>query len=141
MNRLQSAMNAHGLDAFVACFAHDYQSDQPAHPSRRSGAVTKYARTGRASSLNRSYSNPHVWKPAVQTAGTEPKRENGCHALRHFFASVLLDAGESIKAVSEYLGHSDPGFTLRVYTHLMPSPPKGPAGPSTPSWRTPMAHR
>jgi integrase len=42
------------------------------------------------------------------------------HALRHFYASVLLDAGESIKAVSEYLGHSDPGFTLRTYTHLLP---------------------
>jgi integrase len=34
---------------------------------------------------------------------------------------VLLDAGESIKAVSEYLGHSDPGFTLHGYTHLMPT--------------------
>jgi integrase len=43
------------------------------------------------------------------------------HALRHFYASVLLDAGENIKALSTYLGHSDPGFTLRVYTHLMPS--------------------
>jgi hypothetical protein len=43
------------------------------------------------------------------------------HALRHFYASVLLDAGENIKALSQYLGHSDPGFTLRVYTHLMPS--------------------
>jgi integrase len=43
------------------------------------------------------------------------------HALRHFYASVLLDAGESIKALSEYLGHHDPGFTLRTYTHLMPS--------------------
>lgn len=32
-----------------------------------------------------------------------------------------LDAGESIKALSEYLGHHDPGFTLRTYTHLMPS--------------------
>ena len=43
------------------------------------------------------------------------------HALRHFDASVLLDAGESIRALADYLGHSDPGFTLRVYTHLMPS--------------------
>ena len=33
---------------------------------------------------------------------------------------MLLDAGESIKAVSEYLGHADPGFTLWTYTHLMP---------------------
>jgi integrase len=30
-------------------------------------------------------------------------------------------AGESIKALSEYLGHHDPGYTLRTYTHLMPS--------------------
>jgi integrase len=51
----------------------------------------------------------------------EPIRENGTHALRHFYASTLLDAGESIKALSEYLGHADPGFTLRTYTHLMPT--------------------
>lgn len=43
------------------------------------------------------------------------------HTLRHFYASVLLDAGENIKAAAEYLGHSDPGLTLRVYAHLMPS--------------------
>lgn len=49
------------------------------------------------------------------------ERGNGMHALRHFCASVLLDAGESVKAVSEYLGHADAGFTLRVYTHLMPA--------------------
>lgn len=29
--------------------------------------------------------------------------------------------GESIKALSDYLGHSDPDFTLRPYTHLLPS--------------------
>ena len=43
------------------------------------------------------------------------------HALRHAYASVLLDAGETIKALAEYLGHSDAGFTLRTYTHLMPT--------------------
>ena len=41
--------------------------------------------------------------------------------LRHTYPSVLLDAGESIRALAEYLGHADPGFTLRTYTHLMPS--------------------
>jgi integrase len=45
----------------------------------------------------------------------------GAHALRHFHASVLLDAGGSTKALSEYLGHSDSGFTLRTYTHLLPA--------------------
>jgi len=34
MNRLSSAMNAHDLDALVACFGPDYESQQPAHPSR-----------------------------------------------------------------------------------------------------------
>jgi ketosteroid isomerase-like protein len=34
MERLLKAMNAHDLDAFVACFALDYDSEQPAHPRR-----------------------------------------------------------------------------------------------------------
>jgi integrase len=34
-------------------------------------------------------------------------------------ASRSRRQGETIKAVSEYLGHADPGFTLRTYTHLM----------------------
>jgi integrase len=72
--------------------------------------------------LNRNSFNHHVWKPALRKAGvTDPKRGDGFHALRHFYASVLLDGGESIKALSEYLGHADPGFTLRTYTHLMRS--------------------
>jgi integrase len=39
------------------------------------------------------------------------------HALGHLYASTLLDAGESIKALAEFLGHSDPAFTLRRYAH------------------------
>jgi integrase len=27
----------------------------------------------------------------------------------------------SIKELAEYLGHADAGFTLRTYTHLVPS--------------------
>lgn len=41
--------------------------------------------------------------------------------MRHYYASVLLAGGVDIKALSEYLGHHDPGFTLRIYAHLMPS--------------------
>jgi ketosteroid isomerase-like protein len=33
--RLNDAMNRHDLGAFVACFAPDYESEQPAHPDRR----------------------------------------------------------------------------------------------------------
>jgi len=71
--------------------------------------------------LNRNYVNTYLWGPAVTKAGLERVRRNGMHALRHWYASVLLEAGVSIKALSEYLGHADPGFTLRTYTHLMPS--------------------
>lgn len=77
--------------------------------------------TREQTALSRNYFNSHIWHRALVEAGIEPGRQNGMHALRHFYASTLLDAGESIRAVSEYLGHSDPGFTLRTYTHLMPS--------------------
>ncbi|MFF3914650.1 tyrosine-type recombinase/integrase [Streptomyces sp. NPDC001852] len=76
--------------------------------------------------------NEEAWKPALVAAGVIPEpetkaagyaaaREHGMHALRHFYASALLDGGESIKAVSEYLGHSNAALTLRIYAHLMPS--------------------
>ncbi|GAA5011807.1 hypothetical protein GCM10025734_56670 [Kitasatospora paranensis] len=75
--------------------------------------------------------NLQDWKPAIAAGGLIPTprpgesyasaREHGMHALRHFYASVLLDAGESIRAVSDYLGHADPALTLRVYAHLMPN--------------------
>jgi integrase len=64
-----------------------------------------------------------AWHPALRAAGVEVTRVNGIHALHHFYASALLDAGESIKAVSEWLGHANAAFTLRVYAHLMPESP------------------
>lgn len=83
--------------------------------------VRLFATTRERRAVTRTYFNEGIWKPALIKAGVAPTRENGTHALRHLYASVLLDAGESIKAVSEYLGHADPGFTLRIYTHLMPT--------------------
>jgi integrase len=84
-------------------------------------AVRLLLSTRERGAVERNYFNAKVWKPALVQAGVEPTRENGTHALRHFYASVLLDAGESIRALADYLGHADPGFTLRTYTHLMPS--------------------
>ncbi len=34
MERISVALNAHDLEAFVALFASDYRSEQPAHPAR-----------------------------------------------------------------------------------------------------------
>ncbi|MFE9204697.1 tyrosine-type recombinase/integrase [Micromonospora sp. NPDC007230] len=77
--------------------------------------------TPRKGAINRSTFDAKAWRPALTAAGIVSTRATGMHALRHFYASALLDAGESIKALAEYLGHADPGFTLRVYTHLMPT--------------------
>lgn len=81
----------------------------------------------------RAYSET-VWKPALVQAGIIPQptkdgrgrrrykttRKEGMHQLRHFYASMVLADGVSIKELAAYLGHADPGFTLRIYTHLLP---------------------
>jgi integrase len=41
------------------------------------------------------------------------------HKLRHTFASILVACGEDPASVMAQLGHTDPKFTLRVYTHVM----------------------
>ncbi len=41
------------------------------------------------------------------------------HTFRHTCASLLFEADRNIKQVQEWLGHADPGFTLRTYVHLM----------------------
>lgn len=74
--------------------------------------------------------NKQVWKPALVAADVIPppirdekgelmylaSRKDGMHALRHYHASVTLADGVNIRELSEYLGHGDPGFTLRLYT-------------------------
>lgn len=71
--------------------------------------------------LVRRHYNVNIWKRALKEAGVEPTRANGMHALRHYYASVLLEDGVTVRALADYLGHVDPGFTLRVYAHLMPA--------------------
>ena len=94
-------------------------------PWREPGGRPETARllftTRERTALARTYFNRHVWKPALDQAGVPATRANGMHAARHYYASALLEDGVNVRAVAEYLGHNDPGFTLRVYAHLMPS--------------------
>jgi integrase len=41
------------------------------------------------------------------------------HKLRHTFASILVALGVDPGSVMDQIGHTDPGFTLRVYRHGM----------------------
>ena len=117
---------------------------QAAVEDRRLGRKAKHRRprtysllvTGRErKAINRNYFNSYGWKPALAEAGViapleegntngarvwEPSREHGFHALRHFYASEELEAGESVVSLARWLGHSDPGFTLRKYSHFLP---------------------
>ncbi|NQU29430.1 MAG: site-specific integrase, partial [Anaerolineae bacterium] len=42
------------------------------------------------------------------------------HPLRHTAASLMLNNGVSVLAVSKRLGHAQPSITLDVYGHLIP---------------------
>jgi integrase len=56
-------------------------------------------------------------------------RRHGCgglpsrmaiHALRHYYASLLIRHGESVKTVQARLGHATAAETLDTYSHLWP---------------------
>lgn len=59
-----------------------------------------------------------VLKPAGRTAGVGDWI--GFHTFRHTAATMLFRRGWNAVQVQKFLGHSDPGFTLRTYVHLLP---------------------
>ncbi len=61
--------------------------------------------------------------PAQIAAGivdADGKAKYSLHALRHFFASWLIDQGFGPKRVQYLMGHSGVQITLDTYTHLWP---------------------
>jgi integrase len=60
----------------------------------------------------------HVWRPAAKAAGLPTG--TGLHALRHYYASLLIRYGESVKTVQARLGHATAAETLDTYSHLWP---------------------
>lgn len=91
-------------------------------PGGRAVEVGLLLTNGRGEPHSGDHFNKVMWRGAFRAAGLDyARRTDGMHALRHFYASTLLAGGVSIKEVAEYLGHADPGFTLRTYTHLVPS--------------------
>lgn len=88
----------------------DLRAYRERHPS--DGLVV---RTETGSPVNlRSFH--HIWRPAADTAGIK----GGSHQLRHFYVSVLIDAGLSVKEVQRRVGHASGITTLDVYAHLWP---------------------
>jgi integrase len=68
--------------------------------------------------IGRTWFHRTVWRPAVLAAGLPTGSH--FHELRHFYASLLIDGGESVKVVQARLGHATADETLNTYAHLWP---------------------
>lgn len=105
-----------------------------AYPADESGFVFTADRGGPVdrNSLNR------VLIRAAAAAGL-PKV--GFHDLRHHYASVLIDASESVKVVQERLGHASATVTLNTYSHLFPSSEDRTRAAVDAAWRDALVSR
>jgi integrase len=73
--------------------------------------------TPHGSPLRRSHYTKY-WQAALKDSGCPAGTR--FHDLRHFYASLLIRHGESVKVVQARLGHATAAETLDTYSHLWP---------------------
>lgn len=95
--------------------------------ARSTGANDIVFATSNGTPRDKDNARARVIRPVVEHAD-ELLEERGhqplpsgvtAHKLRHTYASILLALGGDSSYVMGQLGHTDPRFTLRVYTHQM----------------------
>ena len=62
------------------------------------------------------------FKRAVARAGLPATTR--LHDLRHGTATLMLEAGETVPTVAEYLGHATLAVTMTIYAHAVPGSKK-----------------
>lgn len=72
----------------------------------------------RGAVIQRGNFRTRVWRPLLKKLKIAYR---GPHHCRHTFASLALQDGVPLIAVSRILGHSKPSVTLNVYGHMMPA--------------------
>jgi integrase len=75
-------------------------------------------RNRRGGPIRRTHFRSYSYMPLLTKAGLPFIK---FHSTRHTAASLALADGESVKLVSEMLGHSDASITLNVYAHVLPT--------------------
>ncbi|PVC79355.1 site-specific integrase [Streptomyces sp. CS131] len=86
--------------------------------------------TREKTAIQSNWFNSYRWKPALAAVGLikpleldakgrrwEKSRDKMMHALRHLYASMMINGGVDVYTLADRLGHADPAFTLRKYVH------------------------
>jgi integrase len=95
--------------------ARESRSAEPLN-SRLSAAFTKAVRgvSAKAAERERDRKADRTNLPPLPSV----PEDTSPHDLRHHYASMLIDGGESVVVVARRLGHANPSMTLDVYSHL-----------------------
>lgn len=101
----QHYANKHGNAAFV-------------FPTRNGGGCQRYRHYLRRG-WHRLMDEAGFTEEIEEKGQTKLVRKYAPYALRHFFASVLIDENKSPKYIQSVMGHEDIKMTFDVYGHLL----------------------
>jgi len=103
--------NGKGAKDRVVFLHHELKKVLELHGLKTEGFILTSQRGGK-------YNKETIYQVAKKTAGkTGIKRKVTPHALRHSFATHLLEAGADIRHIQKLLGHEDIR-TTQVYAHV-----------------------